>query len=299
MKQAIKIILRQTFGSSALLRKSWFWLRFLKNNKYIPDFKNPKTYNEKVNYRKNNTKHELFSICSDKIAAKEWVAKRIGEEYIIPNYFVGDFITLGKIKEILAEKGDCLIKANHNSGPVYLLTTSSSDSEIEAACKDVNHQLTVDFGKLSNEPWYSQIKPRILVEKRLEPEEGESNIRDYKFHIFKQEDGRFKVILEVHFEQAVNHTISYFDEELNWLPITVEYPNIVTRIKKPINYELMLEKAKELASDFTHARVDFYNVAGNIYFGELTFAKTSGGAIFMHKMYDLWMGNLWQGDPSY
>lgn len=284
---------------STLLRRWLFLYRFARMNRYWPNFKNPKTYNEKVNYRKNNPKHELFSICSDKIAAKEWVAKRIGYEHIIPNYFVGESITAEKLKEILVEKGDCLLKANHNSGPVYLLSKSASDAEIEAACKDVNEQLLVDFGMLSNEPWYSKIKPMILVEKRLDPERGESNVRDYKFHVFKQENGEFKTILEVHFDQGVNHTISYFDQELNWLPITVEYPNIVTKIAKPINFDLMLEKAKILASEFTHVRVDFYNVGGNIFFGELTFAKTSGGAIFMHKMYDLWMGNLWVGDPSY
>lgn len=298
-EDSIKKTIHKIYSSSPLLRRWWFWLQFVKNNRYMPNFKNPKTYNEKVNYRKNNFKHGLFSICSDKIAAKEWVAERIGEEYIIPNYFVGDSITPEKIIEILSEKGDCLLKANHNSGPVYLLTTDSSDHEIEAACKEVNHQLTVDFGKLQNEPWYSKIKPLILVEKRLEPEPGESNIRDYKFHVFKQKDESFKVILEVHFEQGVNHTISYFDHELNWIPITVEYPNIVTKITKPINYDLMVEKAKELAAVFTHVRVDFYNIDGNIYFGELTFAKTSGGAIFMHKMYDLWLGNLWQGDPRF
>ncbi|MFX1712305.1 ATP-grasp fold amidoligase family protein [Stutzerimonas stutzeri] len=295
----IKDVIRYLYRNVAFLRSWWFLYQFVKKNRYWPNFKNPKTYNEKVNYRKNNPKHELFSICSDKIGAKEWVAERIGEEYIIPNYFLGGSITPEKIKEILAEKGDCLLKANHNSGPVYLLTTASSEDEISAACKDVNEQLLMDYGKLSNEPWYSKIKPMVLVEKRLDPEPGETNLRDYKFHVFKQADGSFKTILEVHFDQGVNHNISYFDQDLNWLPITVEYPNIVTKITKPVNYELMLEKAKVLARDFTHVRVDFYNVDGSIYFGELTFAKTSGGAIFMHKMYDLWMGNLWVGDPSY
>ena len=299
MRQSMIYILRKIHGSSNLFRRWWFWIQFIKKNRYLPDFKNPKTYNEKVNYRKNNPKHELFSICSDKIVAKEWVAERIGEEYIVPNYFIGDLITPVKIKEILAEKGDCFLKANHNSGPVYLLTKDMSGFEIEMACNDVNQQLSVDYGKLSNEPWYSAIKPRILVEKRLEPEDGEESIRDYKFHAFRQEDGTFKIILEVHFDQGINPTISYFDQDLNWIPITIEYPNIVTKIKKPINYEVMLEKAKELAIEFTYVRVDFYNISGRIYYGELTFAKTSGSAIFMHKMYDLWMGNFWEGDPSY
>ncbi|WP_102505116.1 ATP-grasp fold amidoligase family protein [Salinivibrio kushneri] len=282
----------------AFIRKIYFWLRFIYNNKYIPDFKNPKTYNEKVNYRKRNANHPLFSTCADKIAAKEYVASKIGKQYIIPTLFIGNSITETQARSLLEEHGDCLLKANHNSGPVYLLTTDMTQVDLKAACDDVNHQLTIDFGKYQNEPWYSEIKPQVLVEKRIYPEEGEKGLKDYKFHVFRQEDGSFKVILEVHFDQGYNHTISYFDEELNWLPITVEHPNIVTNLEKPINYNLMVEKAKELATEFTHVRVDFYNVDGNIYFGELTFAKTGGGAIFMHKMFDLWMGNLWQGDPA-
>lgn len=295
----IKKIRRYLYQNFDFVRSCWFWLQFVKNNRYIPNFKNPKTYNEKVNYRKNNPKHELFSICSDKIAAKEWVAERIGEEYIIPNYFVGDAITPDKIKEILAEKGDCLLKANHNSGPVYLLTTKSTDAEIEAACKDVNHQLTVDFGKLQNEPWYSKIKPGVLVEKRLEPEEGESDIRDYKFHVFKQDDGTFKVVVHVDFDRNSNHNRTYFDENLTWLPFSVEYPTIRTFIEQPKNYHQMVELAKKLAAPFSYVRVDFYNVAGDIYFGEMTYAHGSGSEVFTMQAYDLWMGNLWQGDPSY
>lgn len=290
----MKLLLKEI----GFLRRFNFWLRFVYNNKYIPNFKVPKTFNEKINYRKRNANHRLFSICSDKIAAKEYVAAKIGWQYIIPNLYIGEDISVEQLQALLCENGDCLLKANHNSGPVYLLSSDMSVRDLKAACDDVNSQLTIDFGKYQNEPWYSDIKPQVLVEKRIYPEEGDRDLKDYKFHVFQQKDGTFKVILEVHFGQSSNHTISYFDEELNWLPLTVEYPNIVTKIQKPKNYELMLEKAKALASEFTYVRVDFYNVAGEIYFGELTFAKTSGKAIFMHRMYDLWMGNFWQGDPA-
>src|SRR5690554_2155272 len=97
--EAFKKIRRYIYRNVVFLRKWWFWLLFVKNNRYIPNFKKPKTYNEKVNYRKYNPKHELFSICADKIAAKEWVADKIGREYIIPNYYVGDSITAEKMKE--------------------------------------------------------------------------------------------------------------------------------------------------------------------------------------------------------
>jgi len=212
----MKKVLRILYRNSALLRRWWFWLKFVKNNRYIPNFKTPKTYNEKINYRKNDPKHELFSICSDKIAAKEYVAEQISPDIIIPNYYVGDDISFETMKSILEEKGDCLLKANHNSGPVYLLTTESTDQEIRHAVDDVNHQLTIDFGKLQNETWYSDIKPGILVEKRLLPEEGDSDVKDYKFHIFKQNDGSVKVVLGVYFDRDVNTTASFFDEELEY-----------------------------------------------------------------------------------
>ena len=295
----IKSMLRTLYRNSTLLRRWWFWLNFVKNNRYIPNFKNPKTYNEKINHRKNDPKHELFSICADKIAAKDYVAEQISPDIIIPNYYVGDDISFEKMKSILDEKGDCLLKANHNSGPVYLLTTQSTDKEIKHAVDDVNHQLTIDFGKYSNETWYSDIKPGVLVEKRLFPEEGESDVKDYKFHVFKQSDGSVKVVLGVYFDRGINTTASFFDEELNYLPFSYNFCSVKTKIKIPDNYSAMLEMAKKLAEPFSYVRVDFYNIHGQIFFGELTFADGSGGAPFSFYQYDLWMGNLWQGDPRY
>lgn len=299
MRKMVKYIRRKLYLNSSLFRRWWFWLNFVKKNKYIPDFKNPETYNEKINLRKRDPCNPLFSNCADKIKAKEYVAEIISPDIIIPNYYVGEKITFEEIKAILSEYGDCLLKANHNSGPVHLLTTESTDEEIQAAVENTLEQLKDDFGKRLNEPWYSEIKRGVLVEKRLNPEPGDTDIRDYKFHVFKQEDGSYKIILEVHFDSSWNHNISYFTQDLEWLPITVELPNIYTKIDMPLNYEKMLDHAKKLAEPFTYVRVDFYNVAGAIYFGEMTFAKTSGTAIFMHRMYDLWLGNLWQGDPRY
>lgn len=280
------------------IRNLYFWLRFVCNNKYIPNFKNPKTYNEKVNYRKRNANHPLFSTCADKIAAKEYVASKIGEQYIIPTLFTGNSITVTQARAIIEEHGDCLLKANHNSGPVYLLTTDMSQTELKAACDDVNYQLTIDFGKYQNEPWYSEIKPKVLVEKRIHPEEGDVDLKDYKFHIFKQKDDSCKIILQVDFDRSTNHNRAFFDENLNWLPFSMRYPCIKTKLDTPVNYSKMLSLVKQLANDFSYVRVDFYNVNGKVYFGELTFAHGGGGEEFTTKSHDLWMGNLWQGDPA-
>ena len=299
MRKIINLICRK----SKLARQLRYNFSFIRETGYIPSFKNPKTYNEKINYRKNNPKHELFSICSDKIKAKEYVSDKLSSDYIIENYYVGDNITADKIKEILADKGDLLLKANHNSGPVYLITTEATDDEITRKVDDVNKQLKVDYGKCSNESWYSEITPRVLVEKRLSPQEGETDVRDYKFHVFKQNDGSFEIIVQIDFDRSGNHSRSFFDAELNWLPFYTLLSGlgvcIKTSIEKPKNYDEMLISAKTLAEPFSYVRVDFYNIDGAIYFGELTFAQGSGRSALTNKAYDLWLGRLWQGDPSY
>jgi hypothetical protein len=295
-----KKLRRKVYRNSPFLRKLWFYVSFIRNNKYIPNFKNPRTFNEKINYRKNNPKNELFSVCADKIAAKEWVAKQIGEEYIIPNYYVGDSITPEKMKEIIEKYGDCVLKTNHDSGTVFMLTPELSKEELTIVCKHVNKKLKLDYGAYANEPWYSNIKPRVFVEQKLVPEKGESDVRDYKFHIFKQKDGTFKALVAVDFDRKTNHNRSFFNENGDFLNLSTFCPNVITKIDKPQNYEKMFELAKKLATPFSYARVDFYNINGKIYFGEMTFAPGSGNSgTFQSYKYDLWMGNLWQGDPSY
>lgn len=295
----IRIFRRYLYQNVSFFRDYRHLHRFVKANRYWPNLKNPRTYNEKVNYRKKRARNELFSICSDKIAVKNWVADKVGYKYVIPNYYVGTSISQDIVKEIVSGKGDCLLKANHNSGPVKLLNQFSTNEEIEAACENINSQLKIDFGKRVGEPWYSKITPGVLVEKRLDPEEGESDVRDYKFHVFKQNNNDFKIFVAIDFDRSTNHSRSFFDADFNYMHLATHVPSIKTCLSRPKNYDLMVSLAKTLAEPFSYVRVDFYNVNGHIYFGEMTFAPGGGYSDdFESYKYDLWMGNLWQGDPS-
>lgn len=294
-----KKTIRKTYNKSPILRNFLFTPLFIKKHLYIPNLKNPRTYNEKINYRKKDPQNPLFSICADKIRAKEYVAEKIGPEIIIPNYYVGESIDFDTMKGIISEKGDCFLKANHNSGPVHLLTRESTDEEIHAAVQSVQEQLTIDFGKLVNEPWYSDIKRGVLVEKKLPPQDGESDIRDYKFHVFQKKDGTFETLCAIDIDRNSNWSRSIFDKNFNYINLSMTVPNIKTAIHKPENYEEMYQLACFLAKPFSYSRIDFYNIYGNIYFGEITFAPGSGSIKFLSKNHDLWLGNLWQGDPRY
>ncbi|PSB83908.1 glycosyltransferase [Photobacterium damselae subsp. damselae] len=292
MRKIISLLYKIKF-----LKEMYLKLFFLFKNGYYPNFKRPKTFNEKVNYRKRNYNNKKYPICSDKIEVKEYVKNKIGDDYIIPNYFVGDSINVDDVIDILKHHGDCLLKANHNSGPVYLVKHDDSIETIKNYCDDVNKQLYIDFGKKNDEPWYSDITPKVLIEKRLYPEAGDDDIKDYKFHVFKKKNGGMNVLIHVDLERGSNHSRTFFDENFNFLMLSSYVPSIYTDVTKPKNFEKMLEIAKKLSEPFSYVRVDLYNIDGKIFFGELTFAPGSGYSKFSTKKHDLWVGNLWELDP--
>ncbi len=260
---------------------------------YIPNISSPETFNEKLINRKYTWTDDRFIKCSDKVEVKDYVSSIIGEKYIIPNLFVGEEVTPEIIKKTIADEGGVVVKANHNSGPVYLLDDASKESTIDFISDDINRQLKIDYGKRNNETWYSKIPRKVLIEKRIMVPEGVS-LEDYKFHVFTNlEKNEQTVILHVDFERFENHNRSFFTEDLEYLPFSFGYPTIKTSITRPSNFEEMLSCAKKLAEPFEYVRVDFYNVDNKVYFGELTFAHGAGWERFTNKQYDLWMGRYW------
>lgn len=276
-----------------MIKNIMLYQRFVRHLGYIPNFNKPKTFNEKINFRKRNEFNKLFSVCSDKIAVKDWVSNKGYKDTLIENYGVYCEITALDVLSTLEKKGEFLVKANHNSGPVYVINEGIKTSEVEAICSCVNRQLKEDFGLKQGEPWYSEIKPKILFEKKLKPHTNEE-LRDYKFHVFNNKDTAPKVVVQVDFDRNSNHNRSMFDEDLNWLPFSIEYAMIKTNLEKPENYDYMLSVAKDLAKEFDYARIDLYNVDGNVYFGEVTFAHGSGLEKFSTKAHDKWLGQHWK-----
>ncbi|MCF2857428.1 glycosyltransferase [Pseudoalteromonas sp. SMS1] len=280
-----------------LYRDLRFYVSFLVKNKYLPSFFSRKSFNEKVIYRKRKWSNSLFSVCSDKIESKNYVSKIIGEEIIIPNLYVGDLPSMSIVKGILEEHGDCFIKANHNSGPVYKLSVGDSEEKIATILSCIAKQLKIDFGYIQNESWYSQIKRQVLIEKQLKTSEDNGELRDYKFHVFEGHDGDRNFVLQVDYNRSSNHNRSLFDSNLNHIDIELDYPCINKAFSKPVNFQKMVDIAIKLSEPFSYVRVDLYNIGGEIYFGELTFAHESGKAKFSSKEDDIWFGSFWQKDP--
>ncbi|WP_434527756.1 ATP-grasp fold amidoligase family protein [Vibrio sp. K4] len=260
---------------------------------YLVNIKSPKTFNEKVNSRKYFWAEEAFSLCSDKLLVKDYVASKIGQEYIIKTLFKCEYITKEDIEFLLSEHKQIVLKANHNSGQVFILKDTPSGEKLDFIVSSLNSQMSEDYGKIKHEPWYSNIKPMILAEEVL-IDKSYNDILDFKFHVFTDlKTGSQEVVLQVDFDRHNNHTRTIYDENFNILPFSWAKATVRLDLPKPNNFHVMVDIAKKLGKDFSYVRVDLYNVNEEIYFGEMTFAHGSGFERFSPVFYDTWLGKKW------
>ena len=261
------------------LKKS---LRFLPDKTYIKLYyrlrvgrplntENPTTLNEKLQWLKFNYRFPLQSIVSDKLLVRDYVAEKIGAEYLIPllgsweNY---DDVDFDKLPE------QFVLKCNHDSGGLVVCTDKSKLNHKEAKRK-LEKSLKSNFFYIGREYQYRNIKPRIICEQFIS-DNGKVPM-DYKIYCF---NGKPDVILVCRDRFSNNsHRASYlyFDQDWKFQPLNKEDENLVdVDILKPKNLDEMIEIARELSKNFFFARIDLYNIGGQIYFGEITLSPNSG-----------------------
>lgn len=167
------------------------------------------------------------------------------------------------------------VKTNHASSDVIVVKSKKtlSDEKIKAIRRKLRHALNHSYELVQGfEMQYKGIPPLIIAE-RLIQDEKYNELRDYKFLCF---DG-VPYYCWVDCDRYTNHTRNVYDMEWNLMPWTQGgYKNSSVSVEKPENFDTMVEVAKKLSADFSHVRVDLYNVEGKIYFGEMTFTNGSG-----------------------
>ena len=268
-------------------------IRFYKILGYRLNLQNPRSYNEKIIWKKIYDRNPLLPLTADKYLARTYIKDVLGEEkareILIPLLYVTD-----KPETIPFEKLKIpyIIKPNHASGLRIIVENKQYDkNKIIKTCKK---WLQTPYGLEKLEWAYQPVKRKIIIEKLLR-EDDSSIPKDFKFQMYH---GKCRIVAVV-FNRMCNPTKSYFDEKLNLLPVRkMAFPQ-GPKIKKPINYKKMLELAEILSKDFDYIRVDFYNLNGKIYFGELTHYTASGIEIYIPKKYDFEFGKYWEIKPKY
>ena len=245
----------------------------------------PSSFNEKLQWLKLYDRNELYTTLVDKIAVKEYVSKKIGEQYIIPTIRVWH-----SPKEIdfdsLPDK--YVLKCNHNSGGLCICKDKQKFN-IRKARKTLEKGMKYNFYLLGREWPYKNVPRKIFAEQYLENSES-GGLTDYKIHCFNGKP-KFVLVCQDRFAET-GLTEDFFT--IDWEHMEVKRPNHNNSklpISKPDKLEEMLSIAEKLSNGIPFVRVDLYFVEGNIFFSELTFFPASGFIPFEPEEWDKTFGD--------
>ncbi|WP_240696994.1 ATP-grasp fold amidoligase family protein [Vibrio kanaloae] len=286
MKYLTRDILRLILGV-----RVYTFFRFIFTHKYIPNLSNPRSFSEKIIYRKFNTPPESFSKFVDKYTVREFIKERIGQDYLIPLLKKTDTITR---EDFIDLPNSFVMKtSNGGGGENVLLVEDKSKLNLDDLCIQFNRYLKIKVGHIVDEHFYDIEKPKVIFEKLIKHKDGRYP-SDYKVHVFNGD--RADVIIQIDSDRFGNHKRSLFDDNLNRLDFNIQpkYAPVPRDYDFPSNMNELIDVAKKLSSQFKYVRVDLYNVDGKVYFGELTFCHGSGWEPLSTKDADFYLGSLWK-----
>ena len=275
---------------SFLPDKIYLSLRYRCRMGHWINWKNPKTFTEKIQWLKINNRRPEYTRMVDKFAVKEYVAGVIGEEYIIPTLGVWD-----KPEDIDWDSlpDQFVLKTTHGGGGGgVVICRDKKTFDKGKALEKLTESLNSDIYKSFREWPYKDVPKRIIADKFMTPEKNleSAGLMDYKFFCFNGKVRFFKV----DFGRFVEHHANYYSPEGELLEFGEQglEPDPNYHIELPNNLKEMIALAEKLSANEPFLRVDFYNVNGKIYFGELTFYPASGMGKWTTDDADMTVGKL-------
>lgn len=230
------------------------------------DEQHPIATEEKLQYRKLYGNHALYAFLADKYAVREFVTERVGSRYLVPLYGAYDRLTA----DVFADLPDrFIIKATHGC-KWHQIVRDKSQLDVAATVRRFNRYLKQTYGSTSGQYHYRLIRPRIVIEELLD--DGGDSPPDYDFFCYHGPQG-FDYSLAVvmpHGTRAAHFRHDWSTTDMTCTAAEAE------RVRAPANFAEMVDVAERLSRGFDFLRIDLYNVAGRICFGEVTCTPAGG-----------------------
>lgn len=248
-----------------------------------PDLDKPTRFSEKIQIAKMAWRSPLMVTLADKIAAKDYVGRLLGQEWITPNLWTGTDLPPRRERDWPVP---FVLKANNGSGGHIFVRSQASLN-----WREIEDRVAAGEGDTHGSRWgewvYTQIRPRWLVEPMLD--QGGIPPADFKFFVFNQ---RVEFI-QVHHDRHGNYIAPIYDREWTKQPFGLHGPHRDTSFPRPASLAAMIAGAEQIARGFPFARIDLYEIDGRPRFGEVTFYPGSGHSVFDPADIDLAYGALW------
>lgn len=249
------------------------------------DLNNPQTLNEKIQWLKLNEYHDYYPVCADKFGMKQWVTDLLGtDEYNVPVLFHTNNWRDISLKTI--NQFPCIVKPNHSSHD-FIILRSAADVNWKQLRRRCRYWLHRDYFMESQELQYRDIPRQIVVENLLVTKDGKIP-NDYKLNYM---NGKLEFVYVSYDREGLNARC-VFDENWKVLPFywgnsnQKEYVPCPVEIPEPKSLAKMKEIGEKIAKFFKYVRVDFYDVDGKLYLGEITLHHGGGCDKFRPQEYD-------------
>lgn len=258
--------------------------RHIASHHRLPNLLNPQTYNEKVLHRILFDRRDVLTQMTDKYAVRKYVADRLGSGILPQVYCVTSDPAEIPFNELPSR---FVVKATHGSGWVRIVHDKSAldIDELVVTCK---RWLKTSYYSLDYEWPYRNVVPRLMVEEFIDDGHLKSP-NDYKLLVY---DGHVHFV-QVHTDRLIKRRQALFTRD--WVKQAVKHgaPPILEDVPRPKHLSQMIEAAEVLAKEIEFVRVDLYDTADRIYFGELTTTPGCGLYPFYPHEFDVMLGAPW------
>lgn len=248
---------------------------------YKLDWKHPKTFNEKLQWLKLYNHDALYITLVDKYRVKQWVAEKIGKQYVNPTLAVYNSVDEIDLDALPAQ---FVLKCNHDSGSVVICKDKAT-FDLDAAKRKLRVAMKKNFYWEAREWPYKNVKRVILADEYLDDHLGDE-LRDYKFYCF---NGEPKIVYCTNKGRDIYE--NFYDMDFNTMDISHGFRRFEPEITKPEGFETMKRNAALLSAGIPFVRVDFNEVEGRVLFGEFTFFDWAGFCKIQPKEWDDILGD--------
>ncbi|MET3960752.1 hypothetical protein ABIE44_000686 [Marmoricola sp. OAE513] len=246
----------------------------------------PRRYTEKIQWRKAFDHDPRYPALLDKVAVRQHVSARVGDDLLVPVQWVGRRPGRIPFEDLVAPY---VLKSTHASGQVVIVDGTGEPDE-SALRRTARRWLKVDHGRKGGEWGYSRVRPRLVVESRVGGDEPPLERRVFVF------GGKAHVVNTVTVENGQIRNAAFHDLDWNriswWFsrePLPGDWP-------RPALLDRMVAAAEAVAADLEHARVDFFDHGDQIWIGEITLYSWSGMSKFHPPGADEELGAAWTID---
>lgn len=250
-----------------------------------PNIKKPQRFTEKIQWYKLNYRNELMTRCADKYLVRRYIEEKGYKDILVDLFQVCDEFNEIEFSRLPTS---FVIKSNKGSGTNLFIEDKNSIDK-ESIRKTIETWDTVNTVLMGREWAYKDIKPKLVVEELLVDKKNVTGeLNDYKFLCF---NGSVEYVW-CDVDRHSGHKRNFYDLNWNLLDVESDCPKSDRSIPKPNGFNYMLEISKKIAKDFPFVRVDFYDIEGKVYFGEITFYPWSGCVQFTPDEFDYQLGDL-------